>query len=157
MASDIRTGAGEYRLASSLRIILLSLLASLAVSVLSLLMQWVVYDDLLHRTGPLRITGSTLATILAFIFSYRWQLAARERRREMLRRFDTISQMNDKIRNALQAIECITYVSRPDATREIRHAVDRIEIALSEVLSASSSVTRSPADEPEKKSVKRSA
>jgi hypothetical protein len=52
----------------------------------------------------------------------------------MLRRFETIGQMNDRIRNALQAIECATYATNPQATEPVRNAVDVIEGVLQEVL-----------------------
>ena len=90
----------------------------------SLLIQWFVYDDWLHQTGPLRIVGTFIATVLTFTFVLRWQYAVREKQREMVHRLEMISRMNDRIRNALQAIECVTYVSQPEATQSVRQAVD---------------------------------
>ncbi len=52
----------------------------------------------------------------------------------MLRRFERIAEMNDRIRNALQVIECVTYASNPQATAPVRDAVDVIEGVLHEVL-----------------------
>ena len=52
----------------------------------------------------------------------------------MLRRFETILGMNDRIRNALQIIECATYATNPEATEPVRDAVDAIEDVLREVL-----------------------
>ncbi len=49
----------------------------------SLLAQWLIYDDWLHRTGPLRIVGTCIAALVTFIFAMRWQLAIRERQLEM--------------------------------------------------------------------------
>jgi hypothetical protein len=88
---------------------------------------------LLHKTG-LRFVGSVLAGILTFVFALRGQFAIRERGVEMLRRFETIGQMNDRIRNALQVIECATYATNPQATEPVRNAVDVIEGVLHEVL-----------------------
>ena len=98
------------------------------------MIQWLVYDDWLHRTGPLRIVGTCIAAVVTFGFVLRWQLAVRERQREMMRRFEAISYMNDRIRNALQAIECVTYLSQPEATDSVRQAVDAIDVVLREAL-----------------------
>jgi hypothetical protein len=98
-----------------------------------MLLQWLVYDDWLHRTG-FRLVGSLLAGVLMFAFAYYWQSTIRERKVEMLRGFQTIAQMNDRIRNALQVIECATYATNPQATEPVRNAVDEIEGVLEEVL-----------------------
>ena len=68
----------------------------------------------------------------------RWQYSMRERQREMIRRFELISHMNDRIRNALQAIECLKYVSSPQETETVRREVDAIDAVLQEVLSDAS-------------------
>ena len=59
----------------------------------TLVLQWFVYDDWLHQTGPVRLVGSTVAATLTFVFIFRWQSAIREREAEMLRRFETIAEM----------------------------------------------------------------
>jgi len=119
---------------SKTRMLLFSFLASFFVLAASLLMQWFVYDDWLHRTGPLRIVGTSIATVVTFAFMLRWQYAARQGQQEMVRRLEMISYMNDRIRNALQAIECVTYLSQPEATAPVRQAVDEIDGVLREVL-----------------------
>jgi hypothetical protein len=119
---------------SKARVFLFSFLASFLVLAASLLIQWFVYDDWLHQTGPLRIVGTSIATLLTFIFVLRWQFLVRERQREMIRRLEMISNMNDRIRNALQAIECVTYLSQPEATASVRGAVDVIDRVLRDVL-----------------------
>ncbi len=48
----------------------------------------------------------------------------------MLRRFKTIAEMNDRIRNALQVIACTAFASNPDATEHVRQAVKTIDGAL---------------------------
>jgi hypothetical protein len=98
-------------------------------------LQWLVYDDWMHNNGPLRLVGSAFAFILTFVFAYRWQLAARRRKLETLRRFETIRWMNDRIRNSLQAIECLVYATNPHVTDPVKDAVDTIERVLDEVLS----------------------
>jgi hypothetical protein len=118
-------------------IILVSTGAAVAVLAASLLTQWLIYDDWLHRTGPLRIVGTCIATALTFLFALRWQLAIRERQLEMVRRMEMILQMNDRIRNALQAIECLTYVAQPEATESVRQSVNVIDSVLREVLAES--------------------
>jgi hypothetical protein len=81
--------------------------------------------------------GTCIATVLTFLFALRWQLAIRERQLEMVRRMEMILQMNDRIRNALQAIECLTYVAQPEATDSVRQSVDVIDSVLREVLADS--------------------
>jgi hypothetical protein len=122
---------------SQAKIILVSAGAAIAVLAASLLTQWLIYDDWLHRTGPLRIVGTCIATVLTFLFALRWQLAIRERQLEMVRRMEMILQMNDRIRNALQAIECLTYVAQPEATDSVRQSVNVIDSVLREVLADS--------------------
>ena len=111
--------------------------AAVAVLAGSLLVQWLVYDDWLHRTGPLRIVGTCIATLMTFVFALRWQFAVRERQLEMVRRLEMILGMNDRIRNALQAIECLTYVAQPEATESVRQSVNVIDSVLREVLAES--------------------
>ena len=102
---------------------------------IAICLQWLVYDDWLHKSGPLRIVGSAVAFFLTFVFVFRWQLAARKRKIETLHRFETIRWMNDRIRNSLQAIECLVYASNPHVTDPVKEAVDTIEKVLDEVLS----------------------
>src|SRR5579859_1111836 len=56
----------------------------------SLLTQWLISDAWLHRTGPLRIVGTCIATAVTFVFALRWQYAIRERQLEMVRRMEMI-------------------------------------------------------------------
>lgn len=120
---------------SSVRAIwLFSLASGVAVSVIAIFFQWLIYDDWMHRSGPLRLVGSALAGLLTFLLVFRWQIAIRDRKLEMLRRFEAIKRMNDRVRNALQAIECVTYVTNPETTDTVRNAIDGIESILQEVL-----------------------
>jgi hypothetical protein len=93
-----------------------------------------VYDDWLRQTGPFHLVGTTIAALVTFIFALRWQKAVNERERELVRHFEMILQMNDRIRNALQAIECVTYLSDPKATDSVRQSVNNIDAVLREVL-----------------------
>lgn len=120
---------------SRLRIFSISLVASFLVLGVSLVIQWLVYDDWLRRTGPLRVVGTSIAAIVTLLFMLRWQFSIREQQRAMIRRFELISHMNDRIRNALQAIACVTYVSQPEATETVRKEVNAIDGVLREVLS----------------------
>lgn len=122
---------------SRAKIVLVSAGAAVGVLAGSLLAQWLIYDDWLHRTGPLRIVGTCIATALTFLFALRWQLAIRERQLGMVRRMEMILRMNDRIRNALQAIECLTYVAQPEATDSVRQSVNVIDSVLREVLADS--------------------
>lgn len=148
-----------YRqIASDIRIWLLSVFCAITVFGIAVFLQWLIYDDWLHDKGPLRVVGSALAGGLAFVAVFRWQLAERWRRMEMLRRFESIKWMNDRIRNSLQAIECITYAADPQATESVRNAVDAIEDVLHEVLAESHPASGFvPAKEPEPASVEVSA
>lgn len=134
----------DRHIESSVKIFLLAIVISCCVLAGSLVLQWIIYDDWLHRSGPLRIVGTSIATVLTFVFMLRWQYAVREREREMIRRFETISQMNDRIRNALQAIECVTYVSHPNATDTVSQEVDAIDRVLREVLADAGGLSRQP-------------
>jgi hypothetical protein len=122
---------------SQAKIAVVSAGAAIVVLTGSLLAQWLIYDDWLHQTGPLRIVGTCIATVVTFLFAMRWQLAIRERQLEMVRRMEMILRMNDRIRNALQAIECLTYVAQPEATESVRHSVNVIDSVLREVLADS--------------------
>ena len=123
-------------LTSNARILMISFLASFFVLASSLAIQWLVYDDWLHHTGPLRIVGTSMAAVIMFGAMLRWQYSVRERQLEMIRRFEMISHMNDRIRNALQAIECVTYVSQPGTADIVRREVDAIDRLLRGVLSS---------------------
>lgn len=125
------------QISSNSSIVFTSLACGISVLAAGLLLQWLVYDDWLHRSG-IRLVGSLLSGVLMYILASRWQFGMRERKMEMLRRFETIARMNDNIRNALQAIECSTYATNPGATEPVRDAVDRIEGVLEEVLVSTS-------------------
>ncbi len=119
---------------------------------ISVLLQWLVYDDWMHRTGPLQIAGSLLTAALATFVVLRWQIGIRRRREEMLRRFRSIERMNDRIRNSLQTIDLLAFVNS-SATEQVRSAVDSIAAVLHEVLEenhpeASSSSLPGPQPEP---------
>lgn len=121
------------RISSTRSMVLAASVSGLAVFTAAILSQWIIYDDWLHRAG-LRMVGSVLAGVLTSLFAYYRQSWVRDRRVEMLRRFETISRMNDRIRNALQIIEYATYATNPEATEPVRNAVDVIEGVLHEVL-----------------------
>src|SRR5579859_1422388 len=136
---------------SNISVWILAVLCGLGVFMVAVGLQWLVYDDWMHNNGPLRLVGSAFAFILTFGFAYRWQLAARRRKLETLRRFETIRWMNDRIRNSLQAIECLVYATNPHVTDPVKDAVDTIERVLDEVLlgadpSAGDEVARIKAD-----------
>ncbi|HET9182592.1 MAG TPA: hypothetical protein VFP59_10690 [Candidatus Angelobacter sp.] len=127
-------GPSSHRSGWSGKLVLYTFLASTFVFFVSIILQWLVYDDWLHTTGPLHFVGTAIATAITFVFVLRWLQAAQQREREMVRRFKMILEMNDKIRNALQAIECLTYLSRPEATDSVRQSVNDIDAVLRQVL-----------------------
>jgi hypothetical protein len=113
----------------------LSLFAGLSVFSIAVLLQWLIYDDWMHDSGPVRLVGSFLAFVLTVLFSVRWQRTKRQQKIEVIRRVETIKWMNDRIRNSLQAIECLVYASNPHVTDPVRDSVDAIEDVLKEILS----------------------
>ncbi len=127
---------GEAAL-STVRIAVYSVLSSFSVLVVGLVLQWIVYHDWMHRSGPVRIVGSTIAAVVTFLFVLHWQAGIRERQLEALRRFQVIAEMNDRIRNALQKIECLSFASDRHATEGIRQAVEAIDAALEGVVAES--------------------
>jgi len=135
----------SHQIASKPTIWSISLIVGGAVSTTTLVLQWLIYDDWMHWGGPLRIVGSTLAGVLTIMLSLHWQFVRREQRIEMLRRFETIAWMNDRIRNALQTIECVDYAANSHATDSVRNAVSTIDGVLSEVLSKTE-ITKSRSD-----------
>ena len=127
--------------------ILFAVVCSFGVLTVSLLTQWFVYDDWLHETGPLRLIGTGMAALLTFLVVIRWQLGVREKHREMMVHFEQIARMNDRIRNALQAIECVTYAAQSPAAQPVREAVETIDGVLSEVLADAAQMPRPVAAE----------
>jgi len=113
-----------------LRVCLYSFLATCSVTVVSVVLQWIIYRDWLHQTGPFRYVGTAIAAAVTFFFVWRWQEGLRRETAETQRRLLVIAEMNDRIRNALQAIECITYAKDEAATQSLRESVDRIDHAL---------------------------
>lgn len=107
-----------------------SFVASFSVLLVSTALQWVIYDDWLHETGPVRIVGATLASIVTFAFVLHWLRVERQRHIEARRRFQIIAEMNDRIRNKVQAIACARYASDEKLASDIRNAVDAIDEAL---------------------------
>ena len=125
----------SLQIPSAISVWLVSIACGFGVFFTAVALQWLVYDDWMHRGGPLRLVGSAIAFFLTLVFAHRWQLAARKRKLETLRRFETIRWMNDRIRNSLQAIECLVYATNPHVTDPVKDAVDTIENVLDELLS----------------------
>lgn len=101
----------------------------------AIFLQWLVYDDWLHEAG-LRLTGSILAGICLGSMVFRSLWHAREKRRRMLELLESIRWTNDRIRNSLQAIECVTYAASPEITADVKNAVDAIEGILNDLLAS---------------------
>lgn len=131
------------RFASTVSIWLVSLASGLCILAICIFLQWLVYDDWMHRTGPLQIVGSLLASALSFFVVMRWQKAILHRKEEMLQHFESIKWMNDRIRNCLQTIELLTF-AHSQATEQVRAAVDSIEAVLQEVLEESHPASADP-------------
>ena len=115
-------------------VLLYSLVTGVSALGVALFIQWIVYDDWLHQAGPLRLAGAVLAGLFMGVLVFRSEWHARGKRREMLERLQAIRWMNDRIRNSLQAIECITYASAPEITVDVKNSVDTIECILHDFL-----------------------
>lgn len=135
----------SFQIPSVLSVCFSAIVCGFGVFFAAVALQWLIYDDWMHRGGPLRLVGSAIAFLITFVFAYRWQLAARRRKLETLRRLETIRWMNDRIRNSLQAIECLVYATNPHVTDPVKDAVDTIESVLDEALSTA---RPQPAPEP---------
>ena len=135
---------GSFPELSTKRIVAFSIAASSFVLLVSLFLQWLVYDDWLHETGPFRIVGTVLAALLTYWFVYRWEKSSQARYAIALARFQAIARMNDSIRNALQVIECTAYAVAPLATEPIREAVDAIDGELRAIVERSPVLQRRP-------------
>ena len=135
-------------LGSTLAIWLVSLASGVCVFGVAIFLQWLIYDDWMHDHVPVRLVGSGLAAALATFVVMRWQLVLRRRREEMLRRFETIRWMNDRIRNSLQKIDLLAFANNSHATEAVSEAVDAIEDVLHEVLAETHSAALDPRFEP---------
>jgi hypothetical protein len=118
-------------------ILLLSFVSGVGVFAIAILLQWLIYDDWLRDPGPVRVVGSMLSLVLTALFVYRWQETKRREKIAILKRLETIKWMNDRIRNSLQAIECVVFANHQHVTDPVRDAVDAIENVLEEMLSES--------------------
>jgi hypothetical protein len=127
----------ELAISSIAAILFRSLLAGISMLGFAIFLQWLIYVNWMDESGSLRIAGSILAGVLMFILVLRSQYSARQRTIELIARLKTIRWMNDRIRNSLQTIECVTYVHSPNATNEVRNAVDVIEDILEDFLAGS--------------------
>ncbi len=89
-----------------------------------------------HEGRILTITVSdALAGLIAGVLIYKLLCYARERRRRVEQRLQTISDMNHHIRNALQVISFSLHTSKNQKEiDEITEAVNRIQWALREIL-----------------------
>lgn len=99
------------------------------------------FDRMLTREGVPRYDLLAISNLLTGIVAggLFWQARRRdsERRKFIRERLRTISEMNHHIRNALQVISLYSYKERDEKTmKDLGHAVNRIEWALSEVLPA---------------------
>lgn len=123
-----------HHVPSLARLFFISALAGGFVVLVAIFFQWLVYDDWLHDQGPLRLIGSFLAGVVMFAVTLRRQMTRRQREIEIQRHLQTLLNMNDRIRNSLQTIECVTYAASPEATESVREAVDTIEDVLEEMM-----------------------
>lgn len=106
----------EFAVPSGGAILFRSLIAGIIVLALALSIQWLIYFDWMHEPGPLEVAGSVLAGVLMFVLVFRSQYSVRHRKIELIARLEAIRWMNDRIRNSLQTIECVTYAAAPNAT-----------------------------------------
>ncbi len=89
-----------------------------------------------HRSffGSIAVSDIVAASVAALLF---WRVLwyERERRKSILRRVETISEMNHHIRNALHVISLSTYSAQDrEMVDRIDESLRRIEWALKEIL-----------------------
>ncbi len=121
----------DLKVSSTPRIWLVALAVGLLVFILALVMQWIIYDRIMHQDG-VRIVGSAIAAVIATLLVQSLETSARNQRLRELRRLEVIALLNHHIRNSLQAIVASSGTS--NSTDTIRVSVERIEWALGEVL-----------------------
>lgn len=122
----------KLRVLSDREIWLISAASGIAVFLLALAIQWVIYDRILHQDG-IRLVGSAIAAVLAMALVQYMKTTARNDRLAEIRRLEDIAVLNHHIRNSLQTI---AICCRDDgATATIRQSIDRIERVLAGVLS----------------------
>ena len=129
----MKTWLRSHEVGTTLAIWLVSLASGGCVLGIAIFLQWLIYNDWMHDHAPLRWVGSLIAAGADHFVVMRWQFALHRRRTDMLRRFETIRWMNDRIRNALQTIELLAFANS-HATEAVSAAVDAIEDVLCEVL-----------------------
>jgi hypothetical protein len=140
---DLPSGAGNrvnpiepaIPLLSKRTIVFRALLAGVGVLALAISLQWYIYFNWMHEPGTVEIAGSLIAGALMFVLVFRTLNSARQRKIEIIERLKAIGWMVDRIRNSLQAIECLTYAAAPSAADDVRDSVDVIEVILGDLLS----------------------
>ncbi len=117
------------------RLAVISLMFALFVFCSSLVLDYIL---LVHRDSPVATVevSDALAALLAGILFYKILDGGRRRRKLILRRLETIDQMNHHIRNALQVISFTVHANQEHAKEvaNIDRAVNRIQWALREIL-----------------------
>lgn len=121
----------KLRVLSDLEISLISGAFGVAVFVLALAIQWIVYDRIMHEDG-LRLVGSAIAALLAVVLVQYMKRTARNDRITEIRRLEAIAVLNHHIRNSLQTIAVCS--SDEKAADRIRQSIDRIERVLADIL-----------------------
>jgi hypothetical protein len=119
------------------RILVFALTTALSVLVIGVGLQWIIYVHWMNESGPVRLVGAFIAAGVSFAFVFHWQEQVRARQREVMRRLQVIADMNDRIRNALQAIDCSLYAANPTMSKQAHDAIERIDSVLREVVSDS--------------------
>ena len=121
----------KLRVLSDLEIWLISGAVGVGVFLLTLAIQWIIYDRVLHQDG-LRFVGSAIAALLAMALAQYMKTTSRNDRITEIRRLEAIAVLNHHIRNSLQTIAVCS--SDEKATAAIRQSIDRIERVLNDVM-----------------------
>jgi hypothetical protein len=91
------------RLRSNLEIWTRAYCIGVLVFLIALVIQWVIYDRIMHEDG-IRIVGSAIAAVIATFLVQTLETTARNQQQRELRRLEVIGLLNHHIRNALQAM-----------------------------------------------------
>ena len=104
------------------------------VFLLTVVVQWLVYDFVLRDPGGIRLIAPMVAALSSGAFVVSLNLARRRERISISERLRAIVEMNHHIRNALQVMVYHEAMNRDGESPEMQDAIRRIEWTLHSVV-----------------------
>ena len=133
-AESTPTAASERQSLSNLKIFLMSLIAALALFLISTGLDYVLLHEHDSRTAIIEFSDA-LGGIVAGVLIFRLLQYERERRKRLRQKIAVIADMNHHVRNALQVISFHAYSNADKEQLEaVKESMERIQWALNEVL-----------------------